>query len=160
MKDEEGHGTEVIEIIIDTAKHKNFCVVVLKFWNRGLSTQQTIQATISAYQKAKELGVKLINYSATGNTASPEEAFFIKKNPNITFVVAAGNENVNLDVSPRYPASYGFSNILVVGALTPSGTKLRISNYGDTVKYWEVGSATSFSTPVKTGKLINERFAR
>lgn len=160
LQDEEGHGTKVVDVLINTTTHKNYCIVVLKFWQKHMSTQQTIQATVNAFYKARDLNVAFVNYSATGNTPSKDEEWIIKSSPKITFVVAAGNDNINLDVSPRYPASYKFSNVFVVGALNIFGTKHHVSNYGSVVKYWEVGTATSFSTPVKTGKLINERFAR
>lgn len=160
LYDAEGHGTEVVQYIIDNSNTKNFCVVVFKFWERGLSTQQTISNTVSAFRKAKELKIKLINYSANGNTRTEEEDLFIKNNPEITFVVAAGNDNVNLDISPRYPASYGYNNVFVVGALAPDGKKHKVSNYGSVVSFWEKSYATSFATAIKTGKIVRQRFAR
>lgn len=160
IKDSVGHGTEVVQLIIDNAKTKNFCIVVLKFWEKGISSEQAVSNTVAAFHKAKELKVVFLNYSASGNTPSPAENGFIKANPQLTFVVAAGNDGVNLDLSPRYPASYGHKNIIVVGALNLDGTRHRISNYGQTVTAWERESATSFSTAVKTGKLVNSRFSK
>lgn len=160
LHDREGHGTEVVQHIIDNSNTKNFCIVVFKFWERELSTQQAISSTVSAFRKAKELKIKLINYSANGNTRTEEEELFIKNNPEITFVVAAGNDNVNLDFSPRYPASYGYNNVFVVGALAFDGKKHRVSNYGSVVSFWEKAHATSFATAIKTGKIVHQRFAR
>lgn len=160
LRDEEGHGTEVVDLIIQNAHTKNFCVVMLKFWTKEISTQQAVDNTIRAYRAARALGVTIVNYSASGSAGSQAESDFIKTNPQILFVVAAGNDHVDLDIFPRYPASYNHKNMLVVGALNVNGTRHRISNYGSVVKAWEKESATSFSTAVRTGKIINLRFAR
>lgn len=160
LKDEAGHGTEVVRLIIENAHTQNFCIVMLKFWTKGLSTEQVVQNTINAYRRAAELKIKIVNYSASGNTPSSEEDHVIKTNPQITFIVAAGNDGVNLDYSPRYPASYNHKNIVVVGALNFDGTRHRISNYGKVVTAWEKEVATSFSTAIKTGKIVNNRFAK
>ena len=93
LYDEEGHGTEVVNYIIDNAKTKNFCIVMLKFYDKSLATSQIINNTVLAILEAKRLNIKLINYSA-----------------------------VVLD--------------------------------------WEEAKATSFATAIKTGKIINKRFAR
>jgi len=158
--DEEGHGTEVVQHIIENAKTKNFCIVVLKFWQRGLNTQQTIANTVAAFKKVRDLKITLVNYSASGNSRNNDEEWFIENNPQITFVVAAGNDNVNLETNPRYPASYATKNMIVVGALNKDNTKQRVSNYGKTVTAWEYSNATSFATAIKTGKIVYQRFAR
>lgn len=160
LGDKAGHGTEVVQTIIDTVKTKNFCIVMLKFWEEDLSTEQALSATVAAFQKAKDLNIRLINYSASGVTKSFLEEHFISTNRRITFVVAAGNDGVDLDVKPRYPASYDYPNVLAIGALDRFGKRLSFSNYGTRVKNWERASATSFAAAVKTGTLINEMFAK
>lgn len=160
LYDEEGHGTEVVNYIIDNAKTKNFCIVMLKFYDKSLATSQIINNTVLAILEAKRLNIKLINYSANGPSRSAEEEFAIRSNLDITFVVAAGNDGVNLDENPRYPASYGYSNIIAVGALDKNGFRHKVSNYGSVVLDWEEAKATSFATAIKTGKIINKRFAR
>jgi len=160
MSDKIGHGTEVVQLIIETAKSKNFCIVVLKFWEEEISTEQAISATVAAFEKVKRLGIRLVNYSASGNSKSPLEELFISTNPRIMFVVAAGNEGVDLDLNPRYPASYNYSNVIAVGALNRFGTRHRVSNYGERVKNWETANATSFATAIKTGKIIKTTFGQ
>ncbi|MFC1671206.1 S8 family serine peptidase [Spirochaetota bacterium] len=48
----------------------------------------------------------------------------------ITFVVAAGNEDANIDQYTSYPSNYNSSNIISVGASTQSDSKAYFSNYG------------------------------
>jgi len=48
------------------------------------------------------------------------------------FVAAAGNNGVNIDSSPQYPASYDASNILSVAAVDNQGKLAYFSNYGPT----------------------------
>lgn len=160
LYDQEGHGTKVVDYIIDNAKTKNFCIVILKFYEKSLSTQQVLNATVESLREVKRLKITLVNYSANGISKSAEEEEIIKSMQHTTIVVAAGNNGVNLDISPRYPASYGYKNIVVVGALNFFGMRQSISNYGTSVTAWEKASATSFATAIKTGKIVNERFAR
>jgi hypothetical protein len=160
LYDDLGHGTQVVNYIIDNAKTKNFCVVMLKFYDPNLSVQRVVANTVAAYLEARRQRIKLVNYSANGTSKSPEEEKFIQDNQDMTFVVAAGNDGVNLDESPRYPASYGLNNIIPVGALNKDGERQSISNYGSLVLDWEEASATSYATAIRTGKIVNKRFAR
>ena len=160
LYDEDGHGTKVVDYIIDNAKTKKFCIVVFKFYDRALSTSQVIDATVRALFEVKRQKIKLVNYSASGGARSIEEEVAIRNTLSTTIVVAAGNDGVNLDLSPRYPASYGYSNMIVVGALDKHGERQKISNYGTAVTEWEVATATSYATAIKTGKLINIFFSR
>ncbi|HEX8199982.1 MAG TPA: S8 family serine peptidase, partial [Isosphaeraceae bacterium] len=50
----------------------------------------------------------------------------------VVFVTAAGNESANNDVTPSYPASYRFSNVISVAAIDAAGSLARFSNYGAT----------------------------
>ena len=83
------------------------------------------------------------------------------------FVVAAGNNASNLDLSPRYPASYDSGNQITVAATTPSDSRAGFSDYGpNTVHVASPGegilsttndgaygqmSGTSMATPVVSG---------
>lgn len=49
----------------------------------------------------------------------------------IIFVAAAGNENVNLDYGPVFPAATNGKNMIVVAASNPDDTFAGFSNYGD-----------------------------
>jgi hypothetical protein len=103
--------------------------------------------------------IKLVNLSLSGEGFLKEEDDYFYGNRQITFVTAAGNDAVNLDEEPRYPASYDHGNIIVVGALDKyTGKRHEISNYGNRVKYWEKAEATSYATAIRTGKIIEKKF--
>jgi len=73
LYDDEGHGTTVVDYIIDNAKTKNFCIVVLKFYQRNLSNKAVVSATIQALKQVNKLNIRLVNYSASGAFRSLEE---------------------------------------------------------------------------------------
>jgi subtilisin family serine protease len=50
----------------------------------------------------------------------------------ILFVAAAGNNGVNIDASPFFPASYDLANIISVAAIDKAGNLANWSNYGAT----------------------------
>lgn len=71
---------------------------------------------------------------------------------NILFVAAAGNDGVNNDSSPHYPASYGNANVIAVASITSSGALSSFSNYGaTTVHLGAPGSSIMSTVPVRSG---------
>lgn len=176
INDTIGHGTHVMGLIKKYAGNKNYCIVVYKYFGDNVDTGE---ALYQALQFALKENVKLINISGGGNKYSQREYEFIKKHKEITFVVAAGNDNSNLDSSYKYyPASYKLNNIITVGSIDDFYNKAPFSNYGASI-IWEKGvnilstfpgvynsgkfypkvkvmSGTSMSTAIKTGKIINE----
>ncbi|MFN3316898.1 MAG: S8 family serine peptidase [Raineya sp.] len=91
-----------------------------------------------------------------------------KENPDIFFVIAAGNDNQDVD-KPDYfyvPGNINLPNTLVVGGIDKNGEKTSFSNYGKNVKVYATstyenlrissdfvlsyGEGTSFAAPVVT----------
>lgn len=168
-------------------------------WDRN-----NLKQTIASFKWAIEQKADIINYSAGGEEFSQAEKDVILEalNKGIKIVVAAGNEHCELkgdcteyvkddnDVivkdkhgKPKikkkrantyYPALYD-SRIYVVGNLVgPSRGIASTSNYGEAVKYWEIGTnvlsrlptmsygfmtGTSQAAAIKTGKLAREMLA-
>jgi subtilisin family serine protease len=89
----------------------------------------TTADAIAAIEYAKSLGIKITNNSWAGGEYDPllEEAI---TNCNCLFVAAAGNDGMNTDESPIYPAGFESSNIISVAAINNQGTLAYFSNYG------------------------------
>lgn len=169
LSDTNGHGTHIAGTIKQYAGNSDYCLVIYKVFpdhDYTLASKDIIDAINDAV-KAK---VDIINLSFGGPDYNEVERQAIYTGATTIFVVAAGNNGENLSYGRFYPASYALANMLVVGATDRDGNRLRVSNYGGPVKYWELGTVistlpnnyqglmvgTSMATAVKTGKLIKE----
>lgn len=76
--------------------------------------------------------VKILNNSWGGGGFSPPLYDAIKRarDAGILFIVAAGNEGRNNDVTPSYPANYDLDNVVSVAAIAKDGRLASFSNYG------------------------------
>ncbi|TWD90239.1 subtilisin family serine protease [Neobacillus bataviensis] len=132
--DGDHHGTHVAGTIAATANNNtgvtgvapNVKVMSLKFL--GPEYGYTSDA-ISAVQYATRMGVKILNNSWGGGSYDQALRDAINASGAL-FVVAAGNDGMNIDSSPSYPASYDCSNILSVAAIDNQGNLASFSNYG------------------------------
>lgn len=79
-------------------------------------------------------GAQVINMSlgGAGFSSSLSNALFAVREAGIIVVASAGNEGVNVDVSPRFPACYQLDNIISVAASTRADALWTSSNYGAT----------------------------
>jgi hypothetical protein len=174
LNDVNGHGTCVTSLVQEYAKGSDYCLLIYKFYGKTSSYSETVKREVTAIQLAINNHANIINLSAGGATYSRQEHILIQKNPNITFVVASGNDGLDLDAGNNrfYPASLNESNIIAVGANRATEEIAKFSNYGSTVKNYEVGdrvscaaigkgnrylSGTSLSAAIFSGKLINKR---
>lgn len=128
------HGTHVAGIIAGSDNDygivgvaPNVKILPMKFLGpEGGDTFGAVQAI--AY--AKSMGIKLINNSwGGGYSQALEDA--INEATDITFVFAAGNSGLNMDINPSYPASSTSNNIISVAAVNNSGKLSEFSNYGN-----------------------------
>lgn len=87
---------------------------------------------VRAINYAVANGAKVINASwgGSGYSSSLLTAIQNAGNQGVLFVAAAGNNGVNTDASPYYPAAYPASNVISVAAMTNIGTRASFSNYG------------------------------
>jgi subtilisin family serine protease len=70
---------------------------------------------------------------------------------NILFVAAAGNEGLNLETTPSYPAAYPNANIISVAAIDKNGALASFSNHGATkVDIGAPGVAIMSTVPQRT----------
>lgn len=173
LNDVEGHGTHIAGLIQQNAEKGNYCLIILKYWQRDVDGTTSLIRIKEAYKEAIIQHVDIVNVSAGGPEFNEEEYLLIKNNPDITFVVAAGNDGKSLDIKGNeyYPASYNLWNEIVVGNKTSDGMLASTSNWGKNIKTYEVGenaistlpngkygalSGTSMSTAIYTGKLIRK----
>jgi subtilisin family serine protease len=130
--DAHGHGTHVAGIV--KSVYPEVKILALKYYNPKASGQANLEATIKAIQYAVDQNVDVINYSGGGPEASIEELRVLKaaERKGILIIAAAGNERSNIDEKRNayYPASYGLSNIITVGAHDDSLNIIPSSNFG------------------------------
>jgi len=166
--DENGHGTNISNIIHQIAKGTDYCQMILKVF-AFKKAQNGEKHTSEALEYIDNLSqpVDFINYSAGGTFVIPKEKILIQKliDKGVTFITAAGNNNNNLDEKCNYyPACYD-NKIIAVGNINDDGTKYASSNYGvKVIKFWANGvsreaggytlSGTSQATAIVSGQMI------
>jgi subtilisin family serine protease len=91
-----------------------------------------LSAIVDAIYHAVFQGARVINMSFGTETSDYLlfRALRFAYDQKALLVASAGNDGVDLDASPRYPASYGFPNLLTVAALDRDGGLAEFSNYG------------------------------
>lgn len=173
LDDVNNHGTFVAGLIQEYAKDANYCLLIYKYYQESAPASVNLKHEIESIREAVANGADVVNFSGGGEGFNEEEALLIKYHPDITFVVAAGNEGKDLDIpgNEYYPASYFYLNEIVVSGIDRNGARVSSSNYSKNIEDKELGknvygflpnnlnghmTGTSFSTAIKTGKLINE----
>ena len=149
--DENGHGTLVTGIIGAVGNNgtgiAGICwsakIMVLKILDSN--GQGTAYDFLKAVKYAVDMGAKVINTSlgtcpvGRGNCNPTEEdlrplrdAVEYALNAGVVIVAAAGNDGVNTDNYPVYPASYSkdYDNVISVASMDKSGYLSWFSNYG------------------------------
>lgn len=136
VQDNHGHGTHIASILYQELKNlkleSKFCFQVLKYFDSDVFSPHLLQASNNSFKYAYVNGSRLINYSGGGYTASKEEEYWLKKiaQKNIPVMAAMGNQTLNTDQFPFYPAGYNLENIFAIGAAESNETRARFSNYG------------------------------
>ena len=84
----------------------------------------------AAFTYAARAGAQIVNASLTG--PEPSQAMYdaIAAAPQTLFVVAAGNESKNTDLSPSYPCSFDLPNLICVAATGQFNELAPFSNWG------------------------------
>lgn len=147
--DENGHGTHVAGTAcasggnnIGVSGVSQGCQIhAVKFMDANGSG--SLLSAARAVQWAINNDIHIINASWGGPAHSNvlEKAIQKADDAGILFVVAAGNEATNIDTSPRYPASYNYSNVVTVASHTNRGQVSWFSNVGaETVEVIAPGS--------------------
>lgn len=177
IKDNHGHGTHVAGVIAKFAEDANYCLVILKYFDKEKSKKDTMEPSIKALQKAIDLRVSIINYSGGGTHKDTTECNLIKRALDIGIIVvaAAGNESSNINRHPYYPAMCD-DRVIIVSNTDDVGNIAAKTNFTDKRKGSRelaeekgvdvlsllpnngqgVMTGTSQATPTYTGKLIKK----
>jgi subtilisin family serine protease/uncharacterized protein (DUF2141 family) len=104
----------------------------------------TSAAILQAADYARKNGARAINasFGRSAGPCSPAEYNMVSalNAAGVMLLVAAGNDNVNTDVTPSYPAQYsvatacgpGLPNVIAVAAIDQNSNRASFSNYGAT----------------------------
>ena len=138
-EDKNGHGTHVAGIIGARGnndrgisglcwKVKIVNVRILDAEGRGYVSQQ-----VAGIEYALRAGAKVINCSFGGPDSSDvmRDAIAEARKQGALIAAAAGNDGVDTDKKPFYPAAYPDSNVLSVAATDDRDKLASFSNYGD-----------------------------
>lgn len=130
---EQAHGTHVAGIIAQTAS--NVKIMPLKCFENGRAYTSDL---IEAIKYAEENGASIVNCSwgSTNNNPALREAM---EHSELFFVCAAGNNRLNVDETPIYPASFGLGNSISVAALNQDNGFSYFSNYGTSIDISTLG---------------------
>ncbi|MGC8829233.1 MAG: S8 family serine peptidase [Verrucomicrobiia bacterium] len=136
--DDDGHGTHVAGIIGAAANNGQPNVGVA--WKVRIMACKFLDSTgagkisdeIKCIDYAISKGAKILNMSFGDNVFSQAEFEALNRafNNNILVVASAGNESVNNDSIPTYPANYNLQNIISVAAFNRYNQLADFSNYG------------------------------
>lgn len=169
--DDNGHGTHVAGIIASenngigtVGVAPNVKLMALKAG--GSEGTLYVSSILNAIQYGLDQGVKVFNLSFAGDIYISSMDALISSSDAL-FICAAGNDSVDNDITPSYPASYTSSNIISVASISNDGSLSSFSNYGvysvdvaapgdyilSTVlnNKYQYYSGTSMATPYVTG---------
>ncbi len=136
--DDNDHGTHVAGTIGASANSGGPIVGVAwqvrlmacKFLNAAGSG--AVSDAIKCVDYAVQKGARIMNNSWGGGGFSQSlyDSIVAARNAQSLFVAAAGNDGLDSDVSPAYPASYAVDNVIAVAAVDRTGARASFSNYG------------------------------
>lgn len=157
--DDNDHGTHVSGTI--AAVGNNAIGVTGVNWSARIMPLKFLSATgsgstadaISAIDYAVLMGARISNNSWGGGAFSQAlfDSIAAAQTAGHLFVAAAGNDGINTDATPSYPASYNLDNIISVAATDDNDALASFSNFGaTTVDLGAAGVSILSTTPANT----------
>jgi subtilisin family serine protease len=86
----------------------------------------------TAFDYAGDRGIRVVSASLGADQRSSAEQEAIRTHPNTLYVVAAGNDGTDNDLTGQYPCAYEEPNVVCVGASTEADGMASFSNWGAT----------------------------
>ncbi len=136
--DNDSHGTHVAGVIAATmnneigiagiASNINVKIMSLKI-NGGKNGTGDVAMAVKAIKYATMMGADICNLSWGTKQVYPELEAAMKES-NMLFVAAAGNDGINIDNTPLYPASLELDNLISVTFIDADGDLTGYSNFG------------------------------
>lgn len=121
------HGTGVASVLLADAPPQA-CIAPYRYLPAqppgGSSDPRKMAAEMA------KAGIRIVNLSSGRDRPWPEFRQALEDNPDMLFVVAAGNEGRDLGQRPSYPSAYRLDNIIVVAATESDGWLWQRSNRG------------------------------
>jgi subtilisin family serine protease len=133
-----GHGTHVAGTI--AAQGNDSTGVTGVAWDAGIVPLRVlgndgsgwVSDVIKGYKYAADNGIPIVNASLGGSSSSQTERDALAAASNVLFVVAAGNDGADNDVTGSFPCNYDLDNVVCVAATGQSDGLAGFSNYGAT----------------------------
>lgn len=157
--DDGGHGTHCAGTIGAEANN-NFGIAGIN-WNVSILPLKFLDAkgfgdtknAILAIEYARKMGAKIINASWGGDPFSQAlyDAINEANNDNVLFVTSAGNNGVDNDKTPFYPANFPLPNVISVAASDENDQIPSFSNYGAKTVHISAPGNHIFSTYLQDG---------
>lgn len=140
--DANGHGTHVSGTL--GAQGNDGIGIAGVTWNSTIMPVRVLNAqgkgsdanVAQGFRFAAEHGAKVVNASLGGEGSSPVLADAVTQSPNTLFVVAAGNDGANTDLTANdpdnaeYPCTIPAANLVCVAATTQTDGLASFSNFG------------------------------
>ena len=144
-RDDDGHGTHVSGTIAASGNNGigtvgvmwQASIVSCKFLDsNGFGTTADAISCLNYFNDLKDSGVDVVatnnSWGGTSRSVLLESAIADHRDRDILFVAAAGNDGLDTDVSPHFPASYTTTNIVSVASMDSDGDFSSFSNFGAT----------------------------
>jgi subtilisin family serine protease len=135
-QDGNGHGTHVSGTIAARGNDGvgvaglNWTAAVMPLRVLGDDGSGYVSDVVTAYAYAARKGARVVNASLGGASFSRAEHDAIAAAPDTLFVVAAGNDGADDDVTSEYPCDYDLPNVVCVAASDRDDSLASFSNYG------------------------------
>lgn len=154
----DSHGTHVAGIV--AADHRDGVIqgiapeaqiVASSFLNEAGAGN--LYGALLALDYVAAQGATVVNASWGGPNCSKtlRETLLRLSSDDVLIVVAAGNDGLNLDISPDYPAAFETPNQLTVGAIRPTGYMAGFSNTSYRFVHLAAPGEQIFSTVPRNG---------